>query len=53
MAKGCSRKGPENVVGPMPAMGQVVKTDDGLLAHPCLRAVPLQRRAGVQVRLQE
>ena len=29
-AKGYSRKAQENVVGPMPAMGQVVKTDDEL-----------------------
>jgi mono/diheme cytochrome c family protein len=28
--KGYSRKAQENVVGPMPAMGQVVKTDDDL-----------------------
>jgi mono/diheme cytochrome c family protein len=28
--KGYSRKGMENVVGPMPAMGQVVQTDDDL-----------------------
>jgi mono/diheme cytochrome c family protein len=30
MSKGYSRKAQENVVGPMPQMGQVVKTDDDL-----------------------
>jgi mono/diheme cytochrome c family protein len=29
-SKGYSRKGMENIVAPMPAMGQVVKTDDDL-----------------------
>jgi mono/diheme cytochrome c family protein len=29
-AKGYSRKGTENVVGPMPPMGQIVQTDDEL-----------------------
>jgi hypothetical protein len=29
-SKGYSRKAQENVVGPMPQMGQVVKTDDDL-----------------------
>jgi len=29
-SKGYSRKGQENVVGAMPAMGQIVKTDDDL-----------------------
>ena len=29
-AHGYARKGSENVVGPMPAMGEVVKTDDDM-----------------------
>jgi mono/diheme cytochrome c family protein len=29
-AQGYSRKGSENVVGPMPAMGEIVKTDDDM-----------------------
>ena len=50
-SKGYTRKAQENVVGPMPQMGALVKTDDDLWKILAFVRSQLQRCAGVQVRL--